>query len=486
MPPVLPPGSQLESREHERAARIRFRRAVTLMVMTLLLPGSAQLVAGNRKVGRIALRITILTIGIGLFLLLLSLAWHDFALRSATNPLLLGLLRLIMIGLALGWAGLFVDAWRLGQPLSLIKNQRLVMVGINGLLTFSVAGTLLFGAHLVGVHRAFIVANFGDGHASSPHDGRYNVLLLGGDSGAGRDGMRPDSITVASIDEETGQTVLFGLPRNMLNFTFAKGSVMAEQFPDGYDCGTECELNSLSTWANDHKSLFPEDGRPAGVQATIDGVEGITGLKINYYAQVNLEGFKKFVTAMGGLTLNVRDRIPIGRIGKIEGYVEPGIRKLNGYETLWYARSRAAADDYSRMARQKCVLNAMLQQLTPGMVIRKYQKLTEATAGLIETDLPASELAKFAELALDAKAKPVRTVSFVPPAVSTSHPDIDKIHDMVDKALTSAKEKAKKKVKPAAPKEGFTRDKVTTQGASKGSYSSGYSANEATDLGSAC
>jgi LCP family protein required for cell wall assembly len=484
MPPVLPPGLQLESREHERAARIRFRRAVTLMIMTLLLPGSAQLVAGNRKVGRIALRVTILTAGIGLFLILLSLVWHNFAIASAVNPMLLGLLRLVLIGLALGWAGLFIDAWRLGQPLSLIKNQRLVMVGINGLLTFSVAGTLLFGAHLVGVHRAFIIANFGDGHASDPHDGRYNVLLLGGDSGAGREGMRPDSITVASIDENTGQTVLFGLPRNMLNFTFAKGSVMAEQFPDGYTCGNECELNSLSTWANDNKSLFSKSDRPAGIQATIDGVEGITGLKINYYAQVNLEGFKKFVSAMGGLTLNVRDRIPIGRIGKIDGYVEPGIRKLNGYETLWYARSRAAADDYSRMARQKCVLNAMLQQLTPGMVIRKYQKLAEATSGLIETDLPASELAKFAELALQAKSRPVRTVSFVPPTVSTSHPDIDKIHALVDKSLSSAKEK--KKAKPAAPKDGFTRDKVTTQGASKGSYSSGYSANAATDLGSAC
>ena len=39
------------------AARVRFRRAVTLLLMTLVLPGSAQLVAGNRKVGRIALRV---------------------------------------------------------------------------------------------------------------------------------------------------------------------------------------------------------------------------------------------------------------------------------------------------------------------------------------------------------------------------------------------------------------------------------------------
>ena len=82
------------------------------------------------------------------------------------------------------------------------------MVGVNGLLCFTVAGALLFGAHLVGVQRDFIITMFGDGEATGAHDGRYNVLLLGGDSGAGRWGLRPDSMTVASIDAETGKTVL--------------------------------------------------------------------------------------------------------------------------------------------------------------------------------------------------------------------------------------------------------------------------------------
>ena len=63
------------------------------------------------------------------------------------------------------------------------------------------------------------------------------MLLLGGDSGADRWGLRPDSLTVASIDADTGKAILFGLPRNMTNFPFAEGSVMEEQFPDGYDCG---------------------------------------------------------------------------------------------------------------------------------------------------------------------------------------------------------------------------------------------------------
>ncbi len=81
---------------------------------------------------------------------------------------------------------------------------------------------------------------------------------------------------------------------------------------------------------------------------------------------VNLQGFRSMVQAVGGLKLNVRDRIPIGGVGgPVTGYIEPGVQRLNGFETLWFARSRESADDYSRMARQKCVMNAMLQQLSP-------------------------------------------------------------------------------------------------------------------------
>ena len=54
----------------ERAARVRFRRAVSLMVMTLVVPGSAQLAAGNRKVGLVAFRIWLCLLGIGAVTLL--------------------------------------------------------------------------------------------------------------------------------------------------------------------------------------------------------------------------------------------------------------------------------------------------------------------------------------------------------------------------------------------------------------------------------
>ena len=122
-------------------------------------------------------------------------------------------------------------------------------VGVNGFLCFSVAGALLFGAHLVGVQRDFMIAMFGDGAAIGAHHGRYNVLLLGGDSGAGRWGLRPDSMTVASIDAETGKTVLIGLPRNMAELPVRRGLGDGRAVPGRLRLRRDATSTALSTWA---------------------------------------------------------------------------------------------------------------------------------------------------------------------------------------------------------------------------------------------
>src|SRR3546814_17596180 len=110
------------------------------------------------------------------------------------------------------WAALFMDAWRIGQPLTLVKNQRLAMVGLNGVLCFSVAGSILFAAHLVTVQREFIGTMISASEVSDSTHGRYKVLLMGGDPGAGRLGLRTDSLPVAGMHRATGRPDLVRLP----------------------------------------------------------------------------------------------------------------------------------------------------------------------------------------------------------------------------------------------------------------------------------
>ena len=56
----------------DRAARVRFRRALALMAMTLVMPGSAQLMAGDRRIGRIALRTWLVLLVLALVALVAS------------------------------------------------------------------------------------------------------------------------------------------------------------------------------------------------------------------------------------------------------------------------------------------------------------------------------------------------------------------------------------------------------------------------------
>jgi hypothetical protein len=198
---------------------------------------------------------------------------------------------------------------------------------------------------------------------------------------------------------------------------------------------------------------------------------------------VNLEGFKDLVDAVGGVTLNVRQPIPVGGLGDdVTGYIQPGVRKLDGHDTLWFARARDDSDDYSRMARQKCVMNAMLQQISPQTAVRNFANIAEASSAMVSTNIPSGEFARFTSLALKARSQKVSTLSLVPPMINTADPDIKLIKSKVAAAIDRA-EGAAPAPAPGKPK---PRQNQPVTGGSLGSMSEGYVANEADDLGAAC
>jgi LCP family protein required for cell wall assembly len=431
-------------RPADATARIQFRRGLTLTLMTLFMPGSAQLVTGNRTVGRIAVRVWLGVLALAGLLLLISLTSRRGLFSLATNTTVLHLGTWLLVAGAAAWVLLLVDAWRLAQPLHMERNHRLWMTGLNSALCFVTAGAMLFAAHLVSTSSSVIGTVFASDEVSGPSGGRYNVLLLGGDSGPDRSGVRPDSLTVASIDADTGRTVLVGLPRNLEDVPFPKGTVMAEQFPDGFNCDDACYLNGINTWANDHADLFPASyGEQPGIRVTMDAVEQVTGLKLSYFAMVNMHGFSELIDAVGGVTVDVQQRTAIGGIGSpIRGYIEAGERKLTGDQALWYSRSRVQNNDFSRMGRQKCVMAAMLQQLNPRSVLMNAEKIAESSKALLTTDIPQSDLGAFMDLALKAKSQKISTVSLVPPVIYTGNPDYPKVRSLVSKAVDKAEGKA--------------------------------------------
>jgi len=158
-------------------------------------------------------------------------------------------------------------------------------------------------------------------------------------------------------------------------------------------------------------------------------VEEILGLKINYWVMIDIKGMEKLIDALGGVRIDVNERVPMGKSGTaagVFGYIEKGKNQLlDGYHAVWFARSRENALDYDRMIRQKCVMNAMLKQMDPATVITKFQAIAEAGKQIAQTSLPSDQLGVMSKLALKAKTLPIASVSFSPPSVvkDTSNPD---------------------------------------------------------------
>jgi len=421
----------------ERSGRRRFRRAITLLVLTLVVPGSAQYSAGNRRLGRAVIRCWLGIIAVLVILAVITLVHSAFLVELLSSSSVLTFIRALCIIGAIGWLALFVDAWRLGSPGRLLRKHRIASTGVAAGFSIFTVAALLVSSQYVAVASTSLDSIFTSHVVTKAHEGRFNVMLLGGDAGADRVGLRPDSITVASIDEQTGATVLFSLPRNLQKVPFAAGSVMNQQFPDGFDCGVSCLLNAVYTWGSDHKHLWPA-GTDAGLDATRSAVEGITGLRVNYYALVDMSGFAKLINAVGGVDVNVKHALPIGPKNAPTSWITTGEHHLDGQQALWFARSRANTSDYDRVSRQKCVMSAMLEQLDPTTVLRKFQAIAQAGTQIVSTDIPASELSTFLTLAQKAKSQKIRSVAFVPPLVVTANPNYPKIRAKVAHSIAGA------------------------------------------------
>ncbi|MEQ7128810.1 LCP family protein [Actinopolymorpha sp. B11F2] len=455
----------------ERGEGRHFRRAVTLLLMTLVVPGSAQLVAGNRQVGRIALRVAAGAVAVGALLAFIGLVSPRALVSILANPGLLRVLQLLLVGLALGWLGLFLDAWRLGGPLGLPQKQRLTSTVMTLGLSVLAVSLVLTSSHYVAVARQSLKGVFAGTKVVDPYAGRYNVLLLGADADAARVGLRPDSITLASIDEESGRTALFSFPRNLQRVPFPRGTVMHKAFPNGFSCGNECLLNAIYMWATEHKSLFGNQVADPGIEAMKDAVRGITGLDVNYYALVDLKGFQELVDAVGGVTIDVKRDVPItGPGGELRATIKAGPQRLDGYHALWYARSRSDSSDYDRMARQRCVMAAMLHQLEPGNVLLKFREIARAGEQIVSTDIPASELDTMTGLAMKAKRAKITSVQFVPPLIMTARPDYPLIRRTIRAAIDESKDRGESQslARSSSPKASAAPDGAGSPASSDG------------------
>ena len=100
-----------------RSQGIALRRAVVLMLMTLVIPGSAQLAVGKKRLGRVAFRIwaSLIALLVVVAILLFTPA-RPFVISLYANPVTPTVLRWLVPALTVGWILLLLDAWWLANP----------------------------------------------------------------------------------------------------------------------------------------------------------------------------------------------------------------------------------------------------------------------------------------------------------------------------------------------------------------------------------
>ena len=417
------------------------KRAWYLVVLNILIPGSAQVLAGNRRAGRFALGATLLLWTVAVLALVVSLLNRTILVSIFTNSIALWGVVLLLVFYAVLWIFTTLDTLRLVRLIKVAPSARGFVAGLSVVALVVTAGGAGYAAANAVSAIGVLDTVFSGGEIAAPIDGRYNILLLGGDAGPDRLGMRPDSISVVSIDAETGKAVIFGIPRNLEQATFVKGSPLYGPFPNGYDCGDDCLVSYLYTYGQEHPELYPDavkDGSQPGIEATRDAAEGVLGLTLQYYVLIDMQGFEDLINALGGIDITVEKAVPYGAntyddgsSAPPQGVIQPGKQHMNGWLALWYARSRYGSNDYERMERQREVQEAMLKQFDPGNIVTKFQAVAAAGSQVVSTDIPQSMLAHFVDLGSKTRELPIDRLNLVPPEFDGVHPDYGYIQGRV-------------------------------------------------------
>ncbi len=424
---------------------------MTLSVLGAFLPGLAYLAAGRRALGLFTMTVFLSLVGGALWLVKYDQRMLLHLLVDGTALAALGV-GAVIFGVA--WIAVILTGHLLLRPRSMLAGQRIVGAVLMAALALGVALPAAAAANAAFLARDTLDAIFANGESATVTDipqeagnpfgdkVRVNVLLLGGDGGPDREGIRTDSVIVASIDTASGATTLFSLPRNLDNLPFPEGP-LRDAYPDGFEGETESDglLNAVYRGVPEaHPGILGTTDN-LGADALKLGVGEALGLQIDYYVLINLDGFRQLVDILGGITVNINEWVPIGgddTLGRRpDDYLMPGPNQLlQGDRALWYARGRYGLSDYSRMNRQRCAMDAIIAAADPFTLLSRYQEIAATAPDIVLTDIPRSVLPAFVDLGMLVKDSEVRSLVFDNTVITPAYPDFDLIRGLVSTALS--------------------------------------------------
>ena len=192
----------------------------------------------------------------------------------------------------------------------------------------------------------------------------FYMLLLGTDGRPGEDTYRTDSIILARIDPTEKQVTLISVPRDT-RYVYQ---------------GSTVKINSVFSYG--------------GADDMVEAVNDLCGVEISEYAEINFDGMKALVDAVGGIDIYVPegDEVDDPEAGPVA--IESGQQHMDGEAALTFSRARHqfADGDYTRMRHQRMVLGALAEKILNNLDIATVPALMNQLADMVKTSLQVSDI----------------------------------------------------------------------------------------------
>lgn len=254
------------------------------------------------------------------------------------------------------------------------RQRRRGRVIRRGLL-IGVLGVLLVGVVTAGAWVTSLMSRLNDGEVitsdllatltdSDVTREPFYMLLLGTDGRPGEETYRTDSIILARVDPTDKEVTLISIPRDTA-YVY-KGSTV--------------KINAVFSYG--------------GSDDMVQAVNDLCGVQISEYAEINFDGLKALVDAVGGIDIYVPegDGVDDPEAGPV--VIEPGQQHMDGEAALTFSRARHqfADGDYTRMRHQRMVLGALAEKILNNLDVTTVPALMNQLADMVKTSLNVTDI----------------------------------------------------------------------------------------------
>lgn len=203
-------------------------------------------------------------------------------------------------------------------------------------------------------------------------------------------------------------------PGERTNFLFIGADARPEEIASGFDARSDTIIyGSLDpavpeafflSIPRDSLVDIPEYGQDkvnasfafGGIQLLSETVSQLVNKPIHYYIEVNFEGFAQAIDILGGVDLNVEERMYYPWEG-IDLY--PGLQHLDGTQSLAYVRYRGYPEgDIARVQKQQKFITALIDQHFTLSNVGKIPAIFDEISSYMKTNLPVDETIKLAKV----------------------------------------------------------------------------------------